>query len=111
VRETGGTTKTLEGLGDATALVDVDDDGVFEILSSTHAYTPDIDILTVYRLEEENQPHLRVENLLPVWRGVVPKGQALLSSPIDVEGDEAFLVATLLPSGGSDILLFQRSQK
>ncbi len=103
-------TRTLQGLGAGSALVDVDGDGYAELVTSEAAFTPEPEALRVLRAPSLEGP---LDGALAVrFRKELARGRVLQVVGADLDGQKAqsVLAAVWHSDGTTELLVFRRAR-
>jgi len=96
---------SLEGLGAASALVDVDGDGTSELVTTEPVFAPSPERVRVLASPGDGALDLRTSNELP-------RGRALqvVGADLDGDGTQEVIVAVWLPDGTGELLILRRGR-
>lgn len=96
----------LTGLATASALVDLDGDGIPELVSTANEYRPAEDELRVFPLPQASN----TEPLIPTTRVPIPRGRVIqvVGADVDADGAQEVIAASWLSDGTTELLLFRR---
>ncbi|MFL5321624.1 MAG: VCBS repeat-containing protein [Myxococcaceae bacterium] len=98
----------VSGLGAGSALVDVDGDGLPELITTSAEFAPAQEELIVHPLPQTSGPDALSH---PRFHGLIPKGRALQVTGADLDGDgpQEIVVAVWMPDGSTELQVFRRA--
>ncbi|MFZ5471353.1 MAG: FG-GAP repeat domain-containing protein [Myxococcota bacterium] len=108
-----GPTHLATRIGDVpvgSALVDVDGDGLPELVLSAEPHTPEKETLRIFSLKFSLKGERDPSGNALLWEGPVPRGRVLQIVAADIDGDKRaeLILGTWLADGTGELHLFRR---